>query len=60
VADRLSEAQRAAIALAHGDEQVDEYLDQPVRRLTGRFSPQEALLRRAGSHVYADDDEDAE
>lgn len=58
VADRLSEAQRAAIALAHGDEQVDELLDEPVRRLTGRFSAQESLLRRAGSHVYADDDED--
>jgi hypothetical protein len=58
VVDRLSDAQRAAIALAHGDEQVDEFLDEPVRRLTGRFSPQEALLRRAGSSVYADDDED--
>ena len=58
VVDRLSEGQRQAIALAHGPEQVDEVLDRPVRRLTGRQSPQEVLLRQAGSHVYPGDDED--
>jgi hypothetical protein len=60
VVDRLSEAQRQAIAIAHGPEQVDEFLDEPVRRRLGRFSPQESLLRRAGSHTYAGDDEDEE
>ena len=58
VVDRLSDGQRAAIALAHGPEQVDEMLDAPVRRLTGRQSPQEKLLRRAGSHTYVGDDDD--
>ena len=58
--DRLSEGQRSAIALAHGPEQVDEVLDQPVRRLIGRQSAQEKLLRRAGSHVYPGDEDDDE
>ena len=60
VVDRLSEAQRAAIALAHGPEQVDEVLDEPVHRRLGQFSAHESLLRRAGSHTYVGDDEDDE
>ena len=57
VVDRLSEGQRAAIALARGDEQVDELLDEPVRSLTGRLS-RRSLLGEGLPHLVGDDEDE--